>query len=958
MKRYINIIVLLLVVVFAASCRALDSDGGDDGSSVSIRLNLAMSPLDKIEVRSTDAGTAPEQAVYSLHVLVYRSGTLKTFKYFDTWDAGKSLDCMTGSSQNIYMVANMNDANSNVVGGGEFFTAENCATEELFRARVAELGSVAFDGSKGFLMYGELLGQNINQSYRQISVTLERLMAKITMSIALSQKASTMGDALKLVSYDLYSLPQKCFIAPQAADYTPQSYRDLESAFTFDGNVAEFFMLENRCGTSVTPTTPLPSGVTGDPQNQKHRLNYKPTTATYVKIKAEYTAVGKSMQNVVYTIPLGEYTPANYDIKRNTWYKYTVEVGGATNHDLETTLEMYDGRVVVDILLPDFVEGDLVADGNNGCRIGAPNEEGLTFKWGSLVGWGSAREGITSSFVCPIEYTGGNTWASCPYTLDPNGITVTDGAERIGDACRYYLGAAYRMPTNDEAKLLSQAKFTTEGTWSGSIDPESYAIYNNGALRFKISGYRYLTNGNAIDGGFSTRWTSSINSNCNGGFSFYNFRIILDLTSNNKTYAMPIRCIREPETVRIAGVEWARGNLVATGPNSCEIGSSIDEGSMFMFGSLIGWSAPRKGDAPVIEVQPADYRGGTTYTTAAYTSSGNIMSIDLGHVGIGDPCRYYLGNTWRLPTAAEFTALNNTAAEREGPFTSNSISYLRYGRDRLRFTTGIRNSVNATPLYVGTQGVYNTSTSGGGAYEAMYMSFSNSNVNILPWGRGHAVPVRCVKTTPPPPKQPVIIKGVEWTTGNLVADGPNGAKIGSETDDGLLFKFCSLIGWNSSREGANKIEIKPTEYQDTPIWTNTPYTNLYTQKANPAAGTGDPCSYYLGRNYRMPTIAEYQALNANGGISSEGIWSVNSYSYKLFSDGNLRFSAAGCRNQDDSFDPDGIALRYWTYDSSTGRQYYAFCGQGGSTGLLFVACQIYPDLSFNVRCVKDAKDQP
>lgn len=751
MKRYINIIVLLLVVVFAASCRALDSDGGDDGSSVSIRLNLAMSPLDKIEVRSTDAGTAPEQAVYSLHVLVYRSGTLKTFKYFDTWDAGKSLDCMTGSSQNIYMVANMNDANSNVVGGGEFFTAENCATEELFRARVAELGSVAFDGSKGFLMYGELLGQNINQSYRQISVTLERLMAKITMSIALSQKASTMGDALKLVSYDLYSLPQKCFIAPQAADYTPQSYRDLESAFTFDGNVAEFFMLENRCGTSVTPTTPLPSGVTGDPQNQKHRLNYKPTTATYVKIKAKYTAVGKSMQNVVYTIPLGEYTPANYDIKRNTWYKYTVEISGTTNHDLETTLEMYDGRVVVDILLPDFVEGDLVADGNNGCRIGAPDESGLCFHYGSLLGWENPLNGATTVKVRPADYVGtlNPRWGTV-YTTDVNGITETNGSQGIGDACRYYLGAAYRMPTNQESAYLAQARYTTEGDWKTDGECNSYIIYNNGDLRFRI--YPYLNYGGTQEiNGYSWRWTSSITTSIDKCYSFYFFQFeAVPSDIRFRYYGYSIRCIREPETTRIASVEWARGNLVATGPNSCEIGSSIDEGSMFMFGSLIGWSAPRKGATPVIEVKPADYRGGTTYSTAAYTSSGNIMSVDVGPGGIGDPCRYYLGNTWRLPTAAELTALNNTAAEREGPFTANSISHLRYfGRDRLRFiASGRRNSANATPLYVGTNGVYNTSTPGGDASEAMYMIFTNLNAIIAPLARSQAAPVRCVKEQP------------------------------------------------------------------------------------------------------------------------------------------------------------------------------------------------------------------
>lgn len=957
MKRYINIIVLLLVVVFAASCRALDSDGGDDGSSVSIRLNLAMSPLDKIEVRSTDAGTAPEQAVYSLHVLVYRSGTLKTFKYFDTWDAGKSLDCFTGSSQNIYMVANMNDANSNVVDGGEFFTAENCVTEELFRARVAELGSVAFDGSKGFLMYGELLDQNINQSYRQISVTLERLMAKITMSVALSQKASTMGDALKLVSYDLYSLPQKCFIAPQAADYSPQSYRDLESVFTFDGNVAEFFMLENRCGTSTTLTTPLPSGVTGDPQSQKHRLNYKPATATYVKIKAEYTAVGKSMQNVVYTIPLGEYTPANYDIKRNTWYKYTVNVSGATNHDLETTLEMYDGRVVVDILLPDFVEGDLVADGKNGCRIGAPDEEGLCFQWGSLIGWSNPREGAATVSVLPAKYVGNPSWESCPYTTDPNGLTVTNGAQGIGDACRYYLGAAYRMPTNEESKCLIQAKYTTEGSWAGSTDPESYCIFNEGALRFKVTGYRDISS-QSVDNGVSFRWTSSTNGAQGGEYTFGNFSVYGLFSANNKA-GYPIRCIREPETVRIAGVEWARGNLVATGPNSCEVGSSIDEGNMFMFGSLIGWSAPRKGATPVIEVKPADYKGGTTYATAGYTSSGNIMNIKPA--GVGDPCRYYLGDLWRLPTSAELYALNDTGPEREGPFTENSISYLRYGHDRLRLPASGVHNPNATPLDIGTGSFYNSSS----VFYATdpysyYLSFTNSSSATKLTDRNYAAPVRCINTViPPNPKPPVIVGGVTWTTGNLVADGPNGAKIGDEMDNGLLFQYGSLIGWNSVNVSPS-ISVRPAEFTKSITYTtctlsSTAISNLKTD--NPVTGVGDPCRYYLGAPYRMPTRVEAVAVNTSFTGTPYGSWIAGSYSWMSYTGGNLvffigngRLAVAPIGDLDGFMGKQG---RYWTASLMSGSNtpaMYTF-NKKGTTGNIAIA-NASGRYGFPVRCVK------
>ena len=160
----------------------------------------------------------------------------------------------------------------------------------------------------------------------------------------------------------------------------------------------------------------------------------------------------------------------------------------------------------------------------------------------------------------------------------------------------------------------------------------------------------------------------------------------------------------------------------------------------------------------------------------------------------------------------------------------------------------------------------------------------------------------------------IEINGLTWATGNLVADGPNGAKIGTPADNGLYFQFGSLVGW--SETGAPTLAVAPADFSR-----NTSWNKLWTGDPtieNTAAGTGDPCKYYLGGTWRLPTKDEYNVLffNKNFDWSSATSWSWASSTASAQHTSGLTFLASGYLDPDDgrlvSVSSSGL---YWSSSS-------------------------------------------
>lgn len=98
-----------------------------------------------------------------------------------------------------------------------------------------------------------------------------------------------------------------------------------------------------------------------------------------------------------------------------------------------------------------------------------------------------------------------------------------------------------------------------------------------------------------------------------------------------------------------SSIIWAKGNLIADGNGGAKIGTATDGGLFFQFGSLIGWSST---GTATIAVKPADCPI-TTWNSSWISDP----SIEEPTAGKGDPCKYYLKGTWRLPTIEEFAKL-------------------------------------------------------------------------------------------------------------------------------------------------------------------------------------------------------------------------------------------------------------------------------------------------------------
>lgn len=121
-------------------------------------------------------------------------------------------------------------------------------------------------------------------------------------------------------------------------------------------------------------------------------------------------------------------------------------------------------------------------------------------------------------------------------------------------------------------------------------------------------------------------------------------------------------------------IEWAKGNLKSDGANGAKIGEPTEASLYFQYGSLVGWGG--EGDNP--EVLPVGYEGSRTWDKDWIGDP----TTDNAVTGKGDPCRYYLKDTWRLPTQEEYLALfgnddylTTGPWKAEGSFTSNSESY-------------------------------------------------------------------------------------------------------------------------------------------------------------------------------------------------------------------------------------------------------------------------------------------
>lgn len=133
---------------------------------------------------------------------------------------------------------------------------------------------------------------------------------------------------------------------------------------------------------------------------------------------------------------------------------------------------IYTDQSTVRISNVDWATGNLVFDGKFGCKIGQPTDKGLFFQFGSLVGWDegatlSAKaypSGITPAWNSNY-YNAATTTGEIFNLLAQDNATATPGQ---GDACRYYLGNGWRLPTAIELASISGKSGASAIAWAGN----------------------------------------------------------------------------------------------------------------------------------------------------------------------------------------------------------------------------------------------------------------------------------------------------------------------------------------------------------------------------------------------------------------------------------------------------------------------------------------------------------
>lgn len=214
----------------------------------------------------------------------------------------------------------------------------------------------------------------------------------------------------------------------------------------------------------------------------------------------------------------------------------------------------------------DFIEvkgikvavGNLIADGHNGAKIGAPTDGGLYFQFGSLIGWSGSKNtdgtGIdangtatASAVVTPEGYTGSSvaTWTDVSWTGEDTLPSTDDNTTGIGDPCRYYLKGTWRLPTVDEYKTLfnnvTSGKWADSGGWSWTNSSASHTA----GLKFPASGCRDGSDGSLDSvGSYGYCWSASPDDSDYGYSLFFNSSYVTPSTSPDRADGLAVRCVQ------------------------------------------------------------------------------------------------------------------------------------------------------------------------------------------------------------------------------------------------------------------------------------------------------------------------------------------------------------------------------------------------------------------------------
>lgn len=208
-------------------------------------------------------------------------------------------------------------------------------------------------------------------------------------------------------------------------------------------------------------------------------------------------------------------------------------------------------------------------------------------------------------------------------------------------------------------------------------------------------------------------------------------------------YTVTVNTLPAGRIVTVEGVKWATGNLVRQDVNSCTIGEPAEAGLYFKWGALSGYDAT---GAQYSVVVPNAYVSDRSFSGSPYTT-GNSLGAPAAAAGTGDPCTYYLGEGWRLPTPDEYR--NSLGGRVTGNSNFTSAEWIATGVTGMKLGPGKELFFPAAGQNEGsvasasTVGYYWTNAWMSDEF-AHYLHFNEVSAQISNGRTSNACPVRCV----------------------------------------------------------------------------------------------------------------------------------------------------------------------------------------------------------------------
>jgi hypothetical protein len=479
MKRLTNIFILCaLVAILFSSCTKeteLSSTSVGDGKAV-VNVSYQIADMHHSVVSNVLGRAMSDAAVADLYVLIFDSnGYLIGRQYTDGSPTSVTVNnarvangCTVYAFANTHSAAYFNGVTS--ISLLNTFLSNNYQTI----ANAAALGA-----QDNLWMMGKKTGVNIVAGSNTIAATdmvLYRYNAKIELNV-------TCNNNIKVAAYQLIHVPLKSAITEgvPTANVTGATYADFDKV-TLDTEAASlanvpFYILPNYAGTN-----------TNSDSFDKRFSKYAPADASYIRLWLHGNGWRSTVDVYLGGSTATDYT--NYNVNRNTIYKYTITVDGPGLGYLNVTFD--DRPDIGDYYYKDGTWGPLALKGSkipigvvfsnqtsandklhnwtHGYAISLTNANGTTG-----ITWGT--QGTTSQYQRPSGYSATNASTSINGNLD--GYTESHYIKSHQSiSSSNYAAFYYALNYGTTTTGTSQYAAPTNINNSGWFLPSSGQLYN------------------------------------------------------------------------------------------------------------------------------------------------------------------------------------------------------------------------------------------------------------------------------------------------------------------------------------------------------------------------------------------------------------------------------------------------------------------------------------------------